>query len=89
MHGNNELPLSVLINLVTGRSDKKKLKQIDKDSLQMMYITITDKVNSNTQLCKEGVKIIYETLCVDKSEIFEALVDFLEFCAKNTDRRFH
>ena len=45
MHGNNELPLSVLINLVTGRSDKKKLKQIDKDSLQMMYITITDQVN--------------------------------------------
>jgi hypothetical protein len=26
---------------------------------------------------------------MDKSEIFSATVDFLEFCAKNTDRKFH
>lgn len=41
----NDVPLSLLIKLVTGRSDKSKLKQIDLDSLQMMYITITDKIS--------------------------------------------
>ena len=55
----------------------------------MMYITICDQINGTTASCKEAVKIIYETLCIDKSEIFAGLIDFLEFCAKNTDRRFH